>query len=234
MLWHVQTGIKTRTEGKNTPCEILWFLFYPGAGEVITMFSANQRSGEAQPPPQTCALKYTSAIYVWVWYPPAWKCCLAARSGTYGVILKCAPPFEHTSGYFSMTLGCLLMLLDFAVEYVKNGLVLDTTARAGAALSASTDPYSTPISHWCSSAKLNCIAPLDFHWLKLIIQAWKEYKRVKIKRKSRVDISLGQDLFIIQWISFILCIDLLLVRTNLQFISKLPDLKQLKYCNIKS
>lgn len=119
MLWHVQTGIKTRTEGKNTPCEILWFLFYPGAGEVITMFSANQRSGEAQPPPQTCALKYTSAIYVWVWYPPAWKCCLAARSGTYGVILKCAPPFEHTSGYFSMTLGCLLMLLDFAVEYVK-------------------------------------------------------------------------------------------------------------------
>lgn len=114
---------------------------------------------QVKPPSQTCALKYTSAIYVWVWYPPACKCCLTACSGTYGVIFKCAPSFEHTFGYFSMSLGCWLMLL----HCVKNGQVLDTTAKAGAAISASTEPYSIPVSHWCGSAELNCIDPLDFH-----------------------------------------------------------------------
>lgn len=37
-----------------------------------------------------------------------------------------------------------------------------------------------------------------------------------------------------RWISFILCIDLPLVRINLELISELPDLKQLSYCNSKS
>lgn len=83
------------------------------------MFPANQKSGEAQPPPQTCALKYTSAIYVQVWYPPAYKCCLTASLATYGIILKCAPSCERTFGYLSMSLGCLLMLLHCAVQYVK-------------------------------------------------------------------------------------------------------------------
>lgn len=49
-----------------------------------------------------------------------------------------------------------------------------------------------------------------------------------------VDISLGHELFIMRWISFIPCIDLLLVRINLELISELPDLKLLSYCNIKS
>lgn len=31
-----------------------------------------------------------------------------------------------------------------------------------------------------------------------------------------------------------MCIDLFLLRTKLELISELPDLKQLRYCNLKS